>query len=226
MMTLIVSGTSQYVPRLRISLSDIQINLGYRYELYCATKGCKTTQLTIECCSTKEQSWEWNCKRTEEDRYSQETFDALIMRYEAPDSRNRWDSPLIVLQSEDTCPFDDIFSALFDRKPPPPNQSTQSAPLTATNFLFELDKITQDIVASILSAKKNGLEGNDVKVPGFDGCVISRISPNLTPAQLARHRRQFLAYTRLNPPSAKHHSLQDIAQLFVQFLNTTLIGGN
>lgn len=48
------------------------------------------------------------------------------MRYEVPDSRNRWDSPLILIQAEDNLPKEKISGALFDRKPPPPNQSTQN----------------------------------------------------------------------------------------------------
>ena len=58
--------------------------------------------------------------------YSKEIFDALVMRYEAPDSRNRWDSPLITVQVDDDLPKERLASALFDRKPPPPNQSTQN----------------------------------------------------------------------------------------------------
>lgn len=48
------------------------------------------------------------------------------MRYEAPESRNRWDSPLIVVQADDDLPNERLACALFDRKPPPPNQSTQN----------------------------------------------------------------------------------------------------
>lgn len=59
-----------------------------------------------------------------------------MFRYEAPDSRNRWDSPLIVLNTEDSCPTTDIYSALFNRKPPPPNQSTQSVRELLNLFYF------------------------------------------------------------------------------------------
>ncbi len=54
------------------------------------------------------------------------SLDALILRFEAPDSRNRWDSPLFTIQQEDSLPFEAISDALFKRKAPPPNQSTQS----------------------------------------------------------------------------------------------------
>ncbi|KAG8281609.1 kti12, chromatin associated [Homalodisca vitripennis] len=198
---------------------------GYRYELYCASKNSKTTQVTVECVVNTEQAWEWNLGLAKDQQYTREAFDALIMRYEAPDSRNRWDSPLITLQPEDPTPNEVLHDALFQRKPPPPNQSTQSAPLSSTNFLYELDRVTQEVVTSILSAQKLGICG-EVKIPGFSDCVLSLPGSPLSPAQLARHRRQFLAYTRLNPPSSPQQSAHHLAHMFVQFLNTTLAGAN
>uniref|UniRef100_A0A1B6EXS7 Protein KTI12 homolog n=1 Tax=Cuerna arida TaxID=1464854 RepID=A0A1B6EXS7_9HEMI len=198
---------------------------GYRYELYCASKNSKTTQVTVECAVNIEQAWEWNLGLPEDQQYTREAFDALIMRYEAPDSRNRWDSPLITLQPEDPTPNEALHDALFQRKPPPPNQSTQSAPLSSTNFLYELDRVTQEVVTSILSAQKLGICG-EVKIPGFSDCVLSLPGSPLSPAQLARHRRQFLAYTRLNPPVNPQQSAHHLAHMFVQFLNTTLAGAN
>lgn len=106
------------------------------------------------------------------------SFDALVQRFEAPDSRNRWDSPLFTVLKDDILPLEAVSDALFKRKAPPPNQSTQSVrkftkatlldvmcvillrvtkwisffflfsqqPLSSTNFLYELDKITQDVL--------------------------------------------------------------------------------
>ncbi|KAK2565180.1 Protein KTI12-like protein [Acropora cervicornis] len=93
-------------------------------------------------------------------------LDALIMRFETPDSRNRWDSPLFVIQVEDVLPFDSIYEALINRVPPPPNQATQAQPLSATNFLYELDKTTQDIVTALLNSQSTFVPGDSVAVPG------------------------------------------------------------
>lgn len=77
--------------------------------------------------TSSEQAWKQNLKRDEEDsRYTQEIFDALVMRYEAPDGRNRWDAPLFTIQSEDELPFEKIAASLYERKAPAPNMSTQS----------------------------------------------------------------------------------------------------
>merc|ERR1712137_905216 len=101
---------------------------GYRYELYCASKSSKTTQCTLHCDTSSKMAWDWNMQRPISCQFPQPVFDALVMRFEAPDSRNRWDQPLFTIQPEDQLPFNDIVVALFERKAPPPNQSTQSLP--------------------------------------------------------------------------------------------------
>lgn len=53
---------------------------GYRYELYCASKNSKTTQVTVECLVSSEQAWQWNQARDESEQYTREAFDALNMR--------------------------------------------------------------------------------------------------------------------------------------------------
>lgn len=191
---------------------------GYRYELYCMSKASKTTQCTVHCEVAVDTAWEWNSFREKEDeRYTRETFDALALRFEPPDSRNRWDSPLFTVLPGDSVPFDQAHSVLFERKAPPPNQSTQCAPLLSTNFLYEIDRITQDIVSAILSAQKLGLEG-EVKIPGYKDCVLLTNGVNMTAAQLTRLRRQFLSYTKLHP----NNDISKIGSIFVQFLNTSL----
>jgi len=187
---------------------------GYRYELYCASKNVKSTQITVECIVNNKLAWEWNESRHPPDRYSEEVFNALIDRYEVPDSRNRWDSPLFHLQPTDALPGDTIYNSLFERKPPPPNQSTQNPPLVTADLVYELDKITQDVVARILQEQSPG-----VAISIFE-CEFVAPPMRLTAAQLARYRRQFLNFTKLHPPT-QDRSAKSIAQLFVQFLNSS-----
>lgn len=53
----------------------------------------------------------------------------LMMRFEEPNSNQRWDSPLFVIHPKDELPYDQISDALFNRKPPPPNMATQNVTL-------------------------------------------------------------------------------------------------
>lgn len=103
------------------------IILGYRYELYCATKANKCTQCTLLTEINREEAWKFNEERTvESEKYSREVFDALVMRYETPDSKNRWDSPLFMVFPNENLDLSAIEDSLCNKKPPPPNQSTQN----------------------------------------------------------------------------------------------------
>ncbi|KAG1679067.1 Protein KTI12 [Nymphon striatum] len=183
------------------SLNNIK---GYRYELYCAAKSLKNTQivlyhpLTLSSVSTS-PFWYPKCGLSSpsvvcskgqrkyivmflpkqlgsgilteitSEQYEKEVFNALVMRYEEPDSRNRWDSPLFTLLQDDAFNFKAIEEALFDRKPPPPNMSTQNAPLSSTNFLYELDNMTQKVVKDIMDIQKTSLPGDEIMVNMGDG---------------------------------------------------------
>lgn len=189
---------------------------GYRYELYCGSKSVKTTQVTVHCDISPPTAWTWNEARPEQEKWSKETFDALVARYEAPIGTNRWDSPLLLSLEAIELNLETLAGALFDRKPPPPNQSTQCQPLSATNFLHELDKTTSAINGAIMEAQKLGL-GDDLKVPGTNEKV--RLTRTVTMAELAKTKRQFITY-------AKARAIEDVeklATMFVQYLNSTLM---
>jgi len=175
---------------------------GYRYELYCASKSARTTQCTIFCGIKKEKAWEFNARKTAADEidvtlnnvadnsqipYTREIFDALCMRYEEPQPNNRWDNPLFTITPDGSIDFTEVYAVLFEKKPPPPNMSTQNPPLSSTNYLFEVDKLTQEITNTVISSRKAGILGpvtirNDLKV---------NVPAELNASQLNRLRRQF-----------------------------------
>ncbi|XP_007906264.1 protein KTI12 homolog [Callorhinchus milii] len=185
----------------------------YRYELFCLIKHARTPHCLIHCETAVDICSAWNLEREPESQYSQEVFDGLVMRFESPDSRNRWDSPLFTVQKDDTLPFQAICDAIFHRKAPPPNQSTQNQPLSSTNFLYELDKVTQDMLMAILNAQKTSLPGDRIVLPGATEKI--ELSHNLSMAELRKLRRQFITYTKLHPTENIGH----IANMFVQYLN-------
>lgn len=203
---------------------------GYRYELFCATKAARSTQCTLFCGIQEARAWELNQQRTAEDvvpsgtnntadnsnvPYTREIFDALCMRFEEPHGNCRWDSPLFVVFPDDTLDLEAIYSALYESKPLPPNQSTQNPPLSATNYLFELDKLTQQIIADVLAARKIGNTG---AVPVKGSQVKVEVPAGVNAIQLNRLRRQFLNYSKLH--HATTSTLDKVPQLFVQFLNS------
>lgn len=66
-------------------------------------------------------------------------------RFERPESKNRWDSALFVIKDKQGLPFEEIANSLFNKAAAPPNKSTLNKPLSDTNFLHDMDKITLDI---------------------------------------------------------------------------------
>ncbi|KAI1280490.1 Protein KTI12 -like protein [Halotydeus destructor] len=184
---------------------------GFRYELYCLSKEHKTTHCIVECSATPEEIKLRNCDAL----YDDKLIDALIARYEAPDSRNRWDSPHFLIHGE-IIPLVDIDSALFSRVPPPPNLSTQSQPLADTNYMALLEKKTRDTINYISKAQQNGVVA-DMAIP--DARVTLSLNKELTTAQLNRLRRQFLTYTKMHPVSSE----TQIVTTFVQYLNSNLV---
>ncbi|CAH0716972.1 unnamed protein product, partial [Brenthis ino] len=200
---------------------------GYRYELYCASKASKSTQCTLYTIRNHQEAWEDNLKRlnnannenNKNEPYTEEVFNALTkLRFEEPNSNNRWDSPLFTVQPQDEFDFEALYKVLFEKKPPPPNMSTQNPPLTSTNFLYELDKVTQAISKQILDSKNLNLE--IVKFPDYPGCVLEvGVMQAVNPQKLLRLRRQFLTYAKMN------HSNEDaskIGRYYIQYLNKTL----
>ncbi|XP_064422144.1 protein KTI12 homolog isoform X2 [Latimeria chalumnae] len=178
-----------------VVLDSLNYIKGYRYELFCLIKHAQTPHCLIHCLTAAEVSSLWNTNREAEQQYTQDIFDALVMRFEAPDSQNRWDSPLFTVQKEDTLPFETICDAIFHRKAPPPNQSTQSA---------------------VLSAQKTSIPGDLITVPGAQEKI--ELTRNLNMAELRKLRRQFISYTKMHPTE----NISQIANMFVQYLNKSI----
>ena len=189
---------------------------GFRYELYCASKHIKTTQVTVQCDLSPEDSEYFNGMREESDQYSQDILKQLIQRYEAPISSNRWDSPLFLVLRDGKVDCDGIYDALFNKKPPAPNQSTQNAPLSSTNFVYELDKQTQAVISAIMDGQKTSGAGSDIFIPGSKDKVY--LKRNYTLPELARTKRQFLVFAK----QKSCHDVSKLSTMFVQYINANL----
>lgn len=207
-----------------VILDSINYIKGFRYELYCVSKACHTTQCVIFCDASKETVIARNESRTtitisgdgSQQPYNSDVLQSLIMRFEKPSPSHRWDSPLFVVQVEDVLPLEEICASLFERKAPPPNQSTQSQPLSSTNFLYELDRVTQEVVTRIIDAQKTGIPGDFISIPSAKEQLM--LTRTLTLSELQRHKRQFITYTKMHPVD----DTDKLPSLFVQYLNNSL----
>ena len=59
------------------------------------------------------------------------------MRFEPPESKNRWDSTLYTVRAGEELPFEDIVNTLFNKQAPPPNKSTLNVSKKIQHYFFK-----------------------------------------------------------------------------------------
>ncbi|KAJ2815794.1 kti12, chromatin associated [Coemansia sp. 'formosensis'] len=214
----LLSAVERLVSRETIVIADTPNYIkGLRYQLYCISREVSTTQCVVHCAISVDAARQINQARA--DGYADALFDELVMRYEEPNPAAKWDSPLFtVVQHEprDELPFDAIWDALIEQRAPPPNFATAVKPVSETNHLFELDKMTLDIINALLESQKSGVPMSEVVVPGTAD-KVRMPGRNLTLSELRRYRMQFTKLNRQVPLK-----IDKISSLFVNYLNINL----
>lgn len=93
--------------------------------------------------------------------------------------------------------------------------TTAQKPATEQNYLYELDKTTNEILSQITTYQKDhqGEGGGEITVPGADQAIELPATPVSLP-QLQRIRRQFITMNR------QHNFSKDrLKQIFIDYLN-------
>lgn len=216
------------------SLNNIK---GYRYELWCLARAAGTRYCVLHCDVEETVCRKWNEERRErsEPDYNDKIFEDLVRRFERPDSKNRWDSPLFEL-----CPTKDGIaksspaitdavtyltkqanSKTRDVKILQPTIATQNARATKANSLYELDRATLEVMNMIIEAQSRAMGGpiNGVSLGlGLPSIDMSR--PVGLP-ELRKLRRTFIKLTGQSslsgpPPPSDADSAK---RMFVDYLN-------
>ncbi|XP_014662615.1 PREDICTED: protein KTI12 homolog [Priapulus caudatus] len=198
-----------------VILDSLNYIKGFRYELFCVAKAAQTPSCVVHCDAAETVAAAWNGARAEAERYDDDILHNIVARFETPDGRHRWDSPLFSVHPGDAMQCHLICDALLQRKAPPPNMATQSQPLSSTNFVYELDRVTQGIVACVLDSQKTSVVGDSVHVPSSEEKV--ELVKTMSMAELRGHRRRFISYTKTHPMD-----INKIGPAFVQFLNNSI----
>uniref|UniRef100_A0A915BMH5 Protein KTI12 homolog n=2 Tax=Parascaris univalens TaxID=6257 RepID=A0A915BMH5_PARUN len=204
---------------------------GFRYELFCVGKLIQTTFAVVFCDANAQTSKSLNSQKDEKERYEEGKIDDILMRFERPDRKNRWDSPLFTIRIIGNCeeengdaaglprsvmiPFEEIFNSLLKGKALSANLSTQSASLASSNYLHDLDRTTQQIVSEVFQKQEITSPEGSFTMPYCENddnrAIFDR---RWTLPELTRLRRQFIVYMKMHPIEEK----DKIASLFVNYL--------
>ncbi|GFZ10894.1 KTI12-like, chromatin associated protein [Actinidia rufa] len=219
------------------SLNSIK---GYRYELWCLARAAGTRYCVLYCDVEETHCRNWNEERRGrgEAAYEDKIFEDLVRRFERPDRRNRWDSPLFELW-----PFKDgieksspaildavlyltkrVDSKTKDVKVLQPTIATQTARVSEANSLYEIDRATQVVINAIVEAQSQSI---GVPVNGInlgEGLPNINISRAVGLPELRRLRKTFIKLTGQSslsgpPPPSDAVSAK---RMFVDYLNREL----
>lgn len=206
---------------------------GWRYQLYCEAKAVRTRHCVVHVGASVDRARAVNDERRaraagaveESAPYDEECWENLVYRYEEPNAFTRWDSPLFTTPWEDEQPpCEAIWEALVGREGGKrvvrPNLATVLKAPSSEDYLFELDKATQGIVARVLAWAKDhpGEGGGAVSVGEGDEDLVVELPGNPVglPA-LQRLRRQFISFNRKDSVPRER-----IRASFVGYLNDAL----
>ncbi|CAK7218856.1 kti12, chromatin associated [Sporothrix curviconia] len=211
-------------PRDLVVLDGLNYIKGWRYQLACEAKNFRTPSAVLQIGCSVDQARANNEARLQSDAgkdgaeaaeaYSVANWDNLVFRYEEPNPMTRWDSPLFALTwDDDEAQTRAVFDKLWDavagegRKEVRPNQVTvQRGNDGGGDYLYVLDRETQDMVKRILDAQKEPAGGNgEVRIPRGGNSSTSTTGGDLVVelpgktvglAQLQRLRRAFMGLNR------------------------------
>lgn len=177
---------------------------GYRYELWCVSRAAGTRHCTVFVDTPPDVCRQLNKDRTG-DAYSEEVLNDLLGRYETPDSRHRWDSPLFTVswgsgnQAEVLAAVVDAMVSPSDRnvstqvaKDLQPTSATTNPLLTGTNVLHDVDRAVQDVINEIVEVQAELPDGGSTTILRLPCGLTLKTSQKVNLAELRRHKRSFM----------------------------------
>ncbi|PSS03785.1 chromatin associated protein KTI12 [Coniella lustricola] len=225
---------------------------GWRYQLYCEAKNLSTPNVLLQIGCNVDRAKAVNDERLNrrderlkngedvsrddeaaEGAYEPANWENLVFRYEEPNPMTRWDSPLFTLIWEDDEAqtrkvFDDIWETIAGegRKVIKPNQAAvQRSRDAGGDYLYVLDRETQDIVRSILDQQSDEGGGSiEISLGGGAGgppLVVELPGKKVGLPQLQRYRRAFMNMNRggIGLEAVGNMAATRMRESFVGYLN-------
>ena len=107
--------------------------------------------------------------------------------------------------------------AIFHGQAAKASLATTPQRLADTNFLFELDGITQDVEKAIIAAQPSIEAGGLIALPHTSEKLV--LARKIGLPELRRLRQQFLHIAKINPPQG---GAEQIVAVFVQYLRSVM----
>jgi protein KTI12 len=186
-----------------------------RYELYCRAREAATTHAVLYCTADPEFCAAMNSKRPAEESYESGVLKDLIARMEEPNEQKKWDSPLFTVDEKADLPCKDIADALLRGKEHKPSEATLPQKMESSTYLFELDRISQAIVAEVIAAQASDIYSLGTDIPVSFTSAPVRLQQKVALPAFRRVTRAFvkLMTTKAALPPDK------IADAFVAHIN-------
>jgi protein KTI12 len=240
---LMAAAERALAPRTAVIVDSLNYIKGFRYELFCVAKTACARFLVVHADTDADVCARQDALR--DDAYGASLVAALVRRFEPPESRNRWDSPLhVVRMHAPAAPGGREFappSGAPGAAPPPPGWREQvaavveaslsrSAPLRGSfatqaqrpagaDVLSELDRATRVAEAALVSALQAGAGAGDrLDVPGASRPLV--LSRRCKVAELRGMRRAHLNLARLRPPA--HTAERALVDAYVDYVSAQL----
>lgn len=197
---------------------------GFRYELYCVAKTCNASYAVVWANASEHDCVGRDQNRAEHgaDSYGAELVSALVRRFESPEGRNRWDSPLFTV---------DVLKPDWDRELPAiclaldlklqATFATRQHVAPRVDTLGELDRVTRAAEAELIAQLQRGaVIGEKIFVP--NASILIRLQRKPRVAELRNMRRAYLNYSRMHPPSTDASAADKLADEYVHYINEQL----
>lgn len=223
----LLSDTERYLDKQTLVVVDASHEIkGWRYQMHCLSRAVNTTYCVVYCATPKNTCIEWNesRKQNHKDHYSQDILYQLFHRFEFPNPKNRWDSPLITISPRDI-PFDDIFKHVYSdttrKQKSGPSIATQPKPIAIDpKILSIIDTVTNTVLQHIYKEQ-------EASITRPVSCIISSQD---WPAKLNLHqplsifegqrlKKQFLSLYKQKPVDGDEITIMNA---FVEYLASIL----
>jgi len=197
---------------------------GYRYELFCSARAVGTPSCVVWLDIEKEQALERNSNNPDtKSKWQTQLITELMMRFEPPNSTRRWEKPTFVVHDERDTPFQEILDCVTAKYTSQINMATQHQKISDTNYLHNLDKITQDVIKAILQRQEE-ISVGDLLVTNLTQRPL-RLTRKLTMSELRRLRQSYVTFAKSmagTKSSFGEQSADEIAAGFMEYINTQI----